>query len=270
VKYFKKFLENFFFQGDLLSKISTEERRKRYYVFTMMIVTIPLVLGYGIVHLFQDDMQESWADLSVAGFLILTVMVLRRSQNGKYAYRIGVASISVLLLYNITLDLYQGGDVLWFYIYPFFAFFLFGVFEGLIWVVFIMIPTFIIILFPEIINSFAFHPDFRLRLIISLTIVSFTGWLLESLRHNFFIQIQNQKRKIETALENIKTLQGLLPICAKCKKIRDDNGYWSQIESYVSNHTEAKFSHSLCPHCCDELYGDEDWYIENKDKEDEK
>ena len=249
-----KFLEKFFFQGDLLSKISTEERRKRYFVFTMAVVTIPVVLGYGIVHLFQEGLQKSWADLCVAGFLIVTVLVLRRSQNGRYAYRIGVASISVLLLYNITLDLYQGGDILWFYIYPFFAFFLFGIFEGFLWVVFMMILTFIIILFPQLSNSFAFHPEFRLRLIVSLTIVSFTAWLFESLRNKFFIQIQNQKNKLETALNNIRTLQGMLPICSHCKKIRDDKGYWNQIESYIRDHSEAEFSHSICPECAKRFY----------------
>jgi hypothetical protein len=133
-----------------------------------------------------------------------------------------------------------------------------------------MIPAFLIILFPETINSFAFHPEFRLRLIISLTMVSFTGWLLESLRHNFFIQIQNQKRELEAALENIKTLQGMLPICSKCKKVRDDQGYWKQIETYVCDHSEAEFSHSLCPHCCDDLYGNEDWYTEDKNKDEKK
>jgi hypothetical protein len=47
--------------------------------------------------------------------------------------------------------------------------------------------------------------------------------------------------------QRIKKLSGLLPICSSCKKVRDDKGYWNQIESYISNHSEAYFSHSLCP-----------------------
>lgn len=253
---FERYFTKLFFQGDLISKISNEERRKRYYVFTMAFVTIPIVLGYGIVHLFQEGIQKSWADLSVAGFLIVTVMVLRKFQNGKYAYRIGMAGISLLLLYNVTLDSYQGGDILWFYIYPFIPFFLFGVFEGFLWVICMMIPTFIIILFPELTNSFVFATEFKLRLIISLTIISFTAWLLESLRSNFFTQIKNQKTQLEIALNSIKTLQGMLPICSQCKKIRDDKGYWNQIESYISEHSEAEFSHGVCPECSKKLYPD--------------
>ncbi len=62
--------------------------------------------------------------------------------------------------------------------------------------------------------------------------------------------------KLERALEEIKTLRGILPICASCKKIRDDKGYWNQIEKYVSHHTEAKFSHGICPDCAKTLYSD--------------
>lgn len=60
--------------------------------------------------------------------------------------------------------------------------------------------------------------------------------------------------KLQDALDNIKTLKGLLPICASCKKIRDDEGYWNQIESYVQENSEAKFSHGMCPECMDQYY----------------
>jgi predicted ester cyclase len=67
-------------------------------------------------------------------------------------------------------------------------------------------------------------------------------------------------------LSEIKTLRGLIPICAKCKKIRDDQGYWNQIESYIQQHSEAQFSHGMCEECSDKLYGNEEWYIEMKKK----
>ncbi len=58
------------------------------------------------------------------------------------------------------------------------------------------------------------------------------------------------------ALSRIKTLSGLLPICASCKKIRDDKGYWKQIESYISEHSDALFTHGICPECAKEYYPD--------------
>ena len=56
-------------------------------------------------------------------------------------------------------------------------------------------------------------------------------------------------KQLQDALAQIKTLQGILPICMYCKKIRDDKQYWQQVESYVSTHTEAQFSHGICPDC---------------------
>ncbi len=64
--------------------------------------------------------------------------------------------------------------------------------------------------------------------------------------------------KLQSALEKVKLLQGLLPICAHCKKIRDDHGYWQQIEDFIRTHSEAEFSHSICPDCIKEHYADLD------------
>ena len=64
--------------------------------------------------------------------------------------------------------------------------------------------------------------------------------------------------KLEISLSEVKTLTGLLPICASCKKIRDDRGYWNQIESYIKERSDADFSHSICPECADKLYPEYD------------
>ena len=66
--------------------------------------------------------------------------------------------------------------------------------------------------------------------------------------------------ELQKALNEVKTLSGLIPICANCKKVRDDKGYWSQIESYIHKHSNADFSHSICPDCAKELYPDIDLY----------
>jgi PAS domain S-box-containing protein len=60
--------------------------------------------------------------------------------------------------------------------------------------------------------------------------------------------------ELQKALAKVKQLSGFLPICASCKKIRDDKGYWKQIESYIRDHSEAEFSHSICPKCAEKLY----------------
>jgi hypothetical protein len=71
-------------------------------------------------------------------------------------------------------------------------------------------------------------------------------------------------RDLEKAMSEIKTLKGLIPICASCKKIRDDKGFWNQLETHIQKHSHAQFSHGLCPDCQETLYGSEDWYIDMK------
>jgi hypothetical protein len=63
-------------------------------------------------------------------------------------------------------------------------------------------------------------------------------------------------RKLQKALASIKTLKGLIPICASCKKVRDDQGYWTQLETYLKEHSDAEFSHGLCLECMRKLYPD--------------
>jgi two-component system, cell cycle sensor histidine kinase and response regulator CckA len=69
--------------------------------------------------------------------------------------------------------------------------------------------------------------------------------------------------ELQEALSKVNTLSGLLPICASCKKIRDDKGYWNQIESYITTRSEAEFSHGICPECLKKLYPD---FLEDEDK----
>ena len=73
-------------------------------------------------------------------------------------------------------------------------------------------------------------------------------------------EFENEREKLileyQAALSQVKQLSGLLPICSSCKKVRDDQGYWTRIEEYVSDHSDADFSHGLCPDCLKKLYPD--------------
>ena len=79
-------------------------------------------------------------------------------------------------------------------------------------------------------------------------------------------EIEREKliQKLQAALDNVKILKGLLPICMHCKKIRDEKGYWKRIEAYIQENSEAEFSHSLCRDCAKEHYPDMDIYDKNE------
>ncbi len=110
--------------------------------------------------------------------------------------------------------------------------------------------------------------DFLARVKSGLIIKKNHDLLVAEIKQRKTAEKEKEKliKKLKQALSEIKSLQGIIPICSHCKKIRDDKGYWNILEAYLQKHSDAKFSHSMCPECSDEVYGKEDWYIEMKKK----
>lgn len=80
--------------------------------------------------------------------------------------------------------------------------------------------------------------------------------------------MRSRNADLTEALGRVKQLSGLLPICASCKKIRDDRGYWNQLEQYISDHSEVGFSHGICPDCVGTLFPDYSGHHKTKAKGD--
>ncbi len=78
-------------------------------------------------------------------------------------------------------------------------------------------------------------------------------------------ELAGQNIELQNTIKKVKLLKGLLPICSNCKKIRDDKGYWSRIEAYIQKHSDATFSHGICPDCAKKLYPDIELYNDKKD-----
>lgn len=102
---------------------------------------------------------------------------------------------------------------------------------------------------------------------LTLSMIDVFGLSIESARRYQKIKdaeslLRQEKEKLEEALFEVKKLSGLLPICSHCKKIRDDKGYWNQIETYIQARSEAQFSHSICQDCAREHYPDLNIYDE--------
>jgi len=81
-----------------------------------------------------------------------------------------------------------------------------------------------------------------------------TAWKLERMVEAGRVELEEKNRNLEIALDEVKTLSGLVPICSYCKKIRDDDGYWNRLEHYIETNTEAQFSHGICDECVDEHF----------------
>lgn len=94
----------------------------------------------------------------------------------------------------------------------------------------------------------------RLSAIIGLIVVLTGTALFLRVTEPLLKALSESVRDLQAALGQVRQLSGLLPICASCKRIRDDKGYWNRIESYIGSHSEAEFSHGVCPSCIEKLY----------------
>jgi hypothetical protein len=88
--------------------------------------------------------------------------------------------------------------------------------------------------------------------VVFMIVVGATVGYISTLNRNF----SESNRKLHLALQEVKTLSGLLPICANCKRIRDDRGYWNRVEEFFKKRTNLEFTHSICPECMRKLYPD--------------
>ena len=114
-------------------------------------------------------------------------------------------------------------------------------------------------------RSFDFITEYSLSFMLSYVSVYLAIFLLSSILENLREKVQfrlreaheKQKRlvsELQEKISEVQTLQGILPICAKCKKVRNDQGYWLQVEKYIQAYSDARLSHGLCPDCARELY----------------
>jgi DNA-binding NtrC family response regulator len=93
-------------------------------------------------------------------------------------------------------------------------------------------------------------------------------YMLRRDREDLIVELRQRNQECQLALARVKRLEGLIPICCYCKKIRDDHNYWEDVENYVSEHSEAQFSHGICPDCIKKYV--EPMMVERAIKRDEK
>lgn len=103
-------------------------------------------------------------------------------------------------------------------------------------------------------------PEYREQYLnLALSISELCGLVIENAKKREQLKksearLQREKKKLEKALAEVQQLSGLLPICMHCKKIRDDQGYWKRIETYIEEHSGAEFSHGICEECLNKFY----------------
>lgn len=255
--------------------IFEKNRRRNFFIpagsFGMMLILVFLIIDY-----LEGDTLEFLVNIMMAVILVLSAVGVFKFNMDRMVYVIGLNLLSLAMLYNVSIG--AGGMVamLWLYIIPLLIFFFLETIESIVSTILFFSGAIILMVYPSLFGTFDYGTEMGVRFLISLFFLTIIARGLESSRYRYSMMLKtsnneltaNQK-KLETALSEIKTLSGMLPICAHCKKIRDDKGYWNHLEDYIQTHSDASFSHGLCAECSDVLYGKEDWYVAMKDSEKE-
>ncbi len=249
--------------------------------FILLQTLVTIVLSYQL--LFSRD-SEVPADvrqaliaallLIITGLMLLPAKVMERNWFTG-ALVVGDTALTTVIIYlsgNASSDLY----VTYFLIVLLAAFT--TSLKQLIALSSILCVAYGALLYFELSQSGAVDESHLLRIPVLLIMATFYGVFAEMVRKErrqkaglidhiaALKQAQEEReqliRQLQDALANIKTLSGLLPICFSCKQIRDDKGYWNQIDTYIREHTGAEFTHGICPACAKKLYPE--YYTEPK------
>jgi integral membrane sensor domain MASE1 len=224
-------------------------------------------------HIWESPSFISWSmwfgTSSIGCLMILPLMISWLSPNKRKYNLIEIVAIILIFIVCILISLLIfTADQDKPFIYPYFVFPILLLTAMRFDVRIISITFLIFITISSICSSMAMGP-FALgqyyREIVLLRFQLFCG--ITTITVIIVSALQSERelliKELQDALSQIKTLSGFIPICAHCKKIRDDSGYWNQLETYIQENSDAQLSHGICPTCAEKYYGK---YLTNKDK----
>ncbi len=250
---------------------------RKFYLLNLIGIlgTIFLTL-LGLISFIQGNYSFVVANSLVLFFLLYLFFYLRRTKNHSSVGRIGTVAIGLFYFFHVALGGANNTTYVWVFTYPLISLFLLGAGPGSLASFLLLGLMCLVFAFGDRIAYFtSYEPDLILRLTASYVTVTLFALVMEKVRYitqNRFrisnVKLEEAVKSLEQAqcekdslilelkqtLDEVRTLQGIIPICASCKKIRDDRGYWQQVEEYVRSHSHAEFTHGICPGCIKELY----------------
>ena len=246
-----------------MEKEDLEKTRKRLFVYTCFAFTLPVLIAFTILDWVEGDVIEAELNVLTAVVFVVSLFAIRRLNADRMIYRAGVGLMAVVFLYNVYIGSGGGTAIYWLFGFPLAFVFLLGRREGTAAAAIFILVVALLLLDPLSLSFYTYSQGVSMRFLASLLFVTLMGYALESSREkywNLFIGINQkltmEKEHLESAMKQIKTMQGLIPICCHCKKIRNDEGFWEQVEVFVRDHSDANFSHGICPDCKKRFYAE--------------
>jgi hypothetical protein len=236
-------------------------KRKRHFFIYCVWFAIATMILMSILDLKEGDTREFVANLTITIVLVGGLLAIKLTKVEMAVYRVMGFLISLNYFYNVSIGAGDETVIYWIFILPPVFFFFLGKLEGTVWALGFTFFLGIIMLMPDLVGAYPYSNVILSRFFITFSLVTILCYGLEASRNAFggLLDDQNrillhEKERLEQAIHEIDTLSGLIPICAHCKKVRNDEGFWEQVETFVRDRSAADFSHSVCPDCAEQLY----------------
>jgi hypothetical protein len=266
-------------RGLFVADLVDLEARLRFQIYTMFVaLALPNMVLFGVVGLVQHNYVMSALVAASGSGLVVGWRLARQGRDAIAAFRANGLVFAVLALDMLVLGGDGGSKSLWIFVYPLIAFFLFGEREGAVWNAVLLASAAVVLWMPPPWLDVHDYPrDYKIRLVIVYAIVAVATFGFEHARGRYrdrllleqatlrdekqllsrevAVRVRTEHEKgaliaqLQETLAQVRTLKGLVPICAHCHRIRDDQGFWNQLEAYLRDHSEAQFSHGICPAC---------------------
>lgn len=233
--------------------IDDENRRRKFVLTIIFAVVSPALASFSLIELSKGNYPVAISDAIIAFIFLINIILMHVGNKIELVRLISLIVVIGMMSYDLTTGKANGQSFVWYYSFPPAAYYILGRSRGTVWV---GISFLIAILALFIIRYYPYNYETSIRYIFTYFLVIAVSYALESARERFKEKLFKENEGLIKALDEVKTLKGLLPICANCKKIRNDDGYWEQVELYIRQRSDAEFSHDICPVCAKELYGD--------------
>lgn len=245
-----------------MDEIDRERIRERRDYFNRTCVSLAAVgLLFGIHLLVRGEYRQLLVAISV--FTVsLALLLIHRITDSSWLYRLICVLLSLFLLAHLW-GVQLLTDYFWVFLYPLTYYSLLGKREGLIWTIsFLALVSFVMIYRSMIVNEilspsgvFTVISVYFLVLIIQMRYTRAQERIFRIL-YEKNRQLVADKLQIAKAKDEIRQLSAILPVCSHCRKVRDDEGRWQELDRYIVTHTASEVTHGLCPECLKELYPD--------------
>lgn len=242
-----------------IDKDITRKRQLFGYIARFIIVIFSVL---AVVDYMEDEIAEILVDVIVVLLTIGGWVALRGDSRDLIVYRVIFLLFSIFQFFSVIIGAGEQTVLFWIFLMPLMFYYFFNKSEGGIWSICFAVGVIAILLFPSTFSASYYDGVVVSRFIITFLFITAIAFGLESSRYDASQQLnernlslQHEKQKLEEAIQEIKTLSGMIPICASCKKIRNDDGFWERVESYIEQHSSAQFSHGICGDCANQLYG---------------